>query len=270
MADTLLHITCARKLLSDGRIHKEAANLLATHVEDFALGAAIHDLPYFDNVLKSGLRKLRGIPEDYAVLGQKIHLRHGALLCTRAVQRADSSARFALAAGMVTHFALDVVFHPYIERRVAEEGLVHGPLENEIGLHCHYDLVGHSGVGNDYCRDTMSLRPSSGWGEFYTGLLQSVHGVPAEPDLVAYFDRCLRGVRLFGALHGVSFVPWVKVLADDDPSLANASLEMLDQSLDDAVRYVNQAFDAYRGGITAEEWEAVLPRRRLSDGAIED
>ena len=266
MADTLLHVTCARRLARDPRIAPKAGALLESNTDDLALGAVMHDLPFYENLLLAGVRKLRGVPQKYSRFGQRIHERHCRSLCTHALEAADTPSRFAIAAGLISHFTLDMVFHKEIERRRHSTGATHEAIESEMGLHCHYDLLGHGGVGNPYCRDALELSPTPGWeADWYAWLTEYFDDVPGIP----YFHKCFRGLRLFGYLHSTRHLPWVNVLAADDVELAKTSLRLLDESMEKSARFIGAAFEVYEGRIPIEAFTASLPPVLMSDGLFE-
>ncbi len=265
MADTLLHITLARQIIGDPRLDTAAADLLRRYPSALDLGAVAFDLPFYDDLFSSARNKLSGRPQSWSPVGTSIHERRCGALCADAVGASTDESRFAVAAGMLSHFAADIAFHLEIERRVREDGIVHEVLENDIGILCHCDRLGHPGVGSAFCRDALSITPPCGWAEDFAILLQRTADIRVS---AAYLKKCLRSLRLFGYLHSIP-APWVKTRADVHPSIEHLALSLCDESIASGIALINDAYKVFCGRLSLPAFTAGLPARRMKDGAPE-
>ena len=120
MAGTLLHITLADASLDEARIPEEVTRAVVPLREDFRLGAVLVDLPFFENLVFSGIRILAKQEIRFAVWGDLLHLRSPRTLCCTLLESANGTAERAVALGALTHMAIDALFHKEIEKRVQE------------------------------------------------------------------------------------------------------------------------------------------------------
>ena len=125
MAGTLLHITLANASLSEARVSEEVERAVAPFTHDFRLGAVLVDLPFFENLVTSGIRILAKQEIRLAVWGDLLHLRSPRTLCRYLLESADHAAGRAMALGALTHLAIDAIFHREIERRVYNKNIRH-------------------------------------------------------------------------------------------------------------------------------------------------
>lgn len=263
MADSLLHITLANKIAN----HSQLPNALAQQIEDlnddYRMGSILFDLPYYDQLLLTGIHTLQKKPMSYHAFGQTIHELNGASICISLLKNATSPPQFALVYGALTHFAVDIVFHKEIETQIATLNKSHDELEREIGLHCHYDILGHSGVGTPYAQSTTFLFPEHQWSRFVSQTFSALH--PSCPK-EATFVKWQRSFRAFGLLYSRPFFPWLKTLPPDNPKLTQRSLELVEESIDTALPFLIGAHRYATGQMSITDFSTTLPPLRMNDG----
>ncbi|MBN2340499.1 MAG: zinc dependent phospholipase C family protein [Deltaproteobacteria bacterium] len=264
MADTLLHITLANRIAQHSRLPDTLKRIITMFPDDFAMGSVLFDLPFYNHLLRTGIETLRHKPLTYHPFGQAVHEIDGRTLCIQLLHRAENDAEHTLALGALTHFAVDLVFHKEIEHRIQGSTISHDELERQIGLHCHYDLLGHSGVGTPYARDITFLFPSSHWSKFVSSAFRSLFTATPAPD---QFTQWQRSFRVFGFLYSKPYFPWLRTLAPDDPQLAQRSLELMHDSIELGASFLTFAYDVVQQKISLEDLTAALPPKRMSDGS---
>ncbi|MCP4199894.1 MAG: zinc dependent phospholipase C family protein, partial [Proteobacteria bacterium] len=117
MAGTLLHITLAEQALHAADIDPQTVTNINNHIDDFNLGAVLLDLPYYEHLVKSGLYLLARLEVHYSAWGTLFHLRSPSLLARVFLDSAEDPSSRALSLGLLTHLAVDLVFHREIHRR---------------------------------------------------------------------------------------------------------------------------------------------------------
>jgi hypothetical protein len=268
MAGTLLHVTLARRA-ADAAFDERARSVALRHPHDFALGAVLVDLPYYDRLPRTALALALGRPLRYHHLGGALHRRAPAGLCRALVEAARTDAELAIALGALTHHAVDLAFHPEIARRVRELGGgadadgAHKRIEDEIDLHCHYDLLGASGVGTAYARRALCIEPESDWTALARAAIRRIHGeAPAAETLAAWRAE----LALFGLASSFPAAPWVRTLPDDDPDLLERSIALADAAIASAAAHMACGARLAAGEIDRDGFLAVVRDLSLLDG----
>ncbi|MBN2804495.1 MAG: zinc dependent phospholipase C family protein [Deltaproteobacteria bacterium] len=263
MAETLLHVTLADEVLKNNS-SSTLKPLLQKHHHDYILGAIIYDLSYFENLLLNGVRKLRKQNIHYSKSGQILHEQYGHLITVDAVVNAASDSEKAMTCGMITHFAADIIFHKEIEIMVSENpSETHSSIEDEMALHVHYELLGHSGVGTGYSFDAFNIKLSMKLENFYNNLIAPY---PLKDMFEKKIKAQLRSLRLYGELNSFPFAPWVKTLADDNFKLAKKSLELTQKSLTLSNQLIENTQNFWNKKITENEFRNSFPLIKMSDG----
>ena len=163
-------------------------------------------------------------------------------MCLALLDAARTDAERALGLGALTHHAVDLVFHPEIERRARDAGGggrdpggLHKRIEDEIDLHCHYDLLGASGVGTEYARRALAIEPESDWTAVARAAIRKIHGeAPSAEALSAWRTE----LALYGLSSSFGFAPWVRTLPDDDPELNERSVALADEAIASGAEHI--------------------------------
>jgi hypothetical protein len=270
VAGTLLHIALAEQALHAAPIDPQTLADINNHIDDFNLGAVLVDLPYYEHLVVSGLRAVAKLDMHYGAWGTLLHLRAPALLAQTLLQHAENPPTLALGLGLLTHLAVDEVFHREIHHRTmtAADGTVsldteHKRLEDQMDLHVHYHLLQHSGIGTPYARRKLALNPNSSWVSAAREAILRVHGnAPNEKCLIKW----VRALKLFGLVSSTKIAPWVTTLPDDDPELMETSVRLADESVRLASEYIQTGLNYLDGRITTDIFEETIPNRSLLDG----
>jgi hypothetical protein len=268
MAGTLLHVTLAARAAETADV-AEARSVARRHPHDYALGAVLVDLPYYDRLARTALRLVFRKPLRYHPFGASLHRRSPAGLCLALLETAKSSAERAVALGALTHHAVDLVFHPEIERRVRDSGgggdpdSLHKRIEDDVDLHCHYDLLGTSGIGTGYARRALRLEPESDWTGLARAAILRIHGeAPAAAQLSAWRSQ----LALFGLASSRPGVPWVRTLPADDPDLLERSIALADTAVATAAAYIACGARVLSGSTDRGGFFAVVKDVSILDG----
>jgi len=273
MAGTLLHVTLANRLLEAAELPAAEVDALRSRIHDYRLGSILVDLPYYGGLWSNGARSFVGLDIRFDAFGTLIHVRSPSGLSLALLDRARDVPSRALALGSLTHYAVDLVFHEEIHRRerLIADGTksldtVHKRIEDEMDLHVHYDLLGHSGIGTPYARQMLALRPHRSWTATARGAMAAVHGnAPAERRLASW----LGNLAAFGWLHSVR-APWVRTLPADDPELLEASLELARRSLELSAEFVRAGLGYLDGELDRDGFLEAVPDRSMLDGGPAD
>jgi hypothetical protein len=274
MAGTLLHVTLANRLLEIGALPAHLVESLRQRIHDYRLGSILVDLPYYQDLWLNGARSLLGLDIRFDAFGTLIHARSPSRLSLALLDRGQRPPARALALGALTHYAVDLVFHEEIHRRerLAADGshsldTVHKRIEDDMDLHVHYDLLGHSGIGTPYTRQMLALKPDRSWSLTAREALAAVHGeVPAERTLRSWLDN----LATFGWFNSHRLTPWARKLPADDPELLAVSLRLAERSLDLSAEFVT-AGQAYIGGdLDRDGFFEAVPDRSMIDGGPAD
>ncbi|MCU0661958.1 MAG: zinc dependent phospholipase C family protein [Myxococcota bacterium] len=273
MAGTLLHITLAEKIVQDDRLPDSLRADVASQNCDFLLGCVLFDLPYFENLLGSGLRLLLEQPLILCETGTLLHGRDPVGLLEQLLCRADDPSSRALALGAVTHYSVDLVFHPSIVEMVAarnaparQRDAVHKSIEDQVDLHVSFDLLGHSGVGTPYVTDKLGLVPHLGWAERFCEAAWKNSGVWMDTMSAR---RWLRRLHLFALIMRYPQSPFVLCLPSDDPALLATSLELSRHALELGVTHLLAAHRVITGDAPMEHLREILGSHSLTDGSTQ-
>jgi len=241
MAGTLLHVTLAMRA-ADAAGDGEARSIALRHPYDYALGAVLVDLPYYDRLWHTALGMALHRPLHYHPFGAALHRRSPAGTCLALLEAAATDAERAVGLGALTHHAVDLVFHPEIDRRVRAAGDgerdpdgLHKWIEDEIDLHCHYELVGSSGVGTEYVRRALAIAPESDWTALARTAILRIHG---EAPSAEALSRWLTQLAFYGLASSCSAAPWVRTLPADDPELNERSIALADAAIASAAAHI--------------------------------
>ncbi len=266
MADTLLHLTLAHRIAEHPELTAPVQNLIQLHPDAYFLGSALFDLPYYDTLLLSGWQILFGLPSVYHPFGQAIHNGQCRKLCVELVDGAQSGEHLAMAYGALTHFAVDIVFHAEIERRIQNTTISHDTLERQMGILAHQELLGHGGVGTAYTARVTWLFPHQDWCRFTSAVFSGLYpGAPADVTLA----RWQRSFRAFGYLYSKPWFPWLNTRAPQNPQLKQATLQLTARAMESAIQYLNAAGRYRAREISLREFTQALPNRRMIDGTPE-
>ncbi|MBN2718203.1 MAG: zinc dependent phospholipase C family protein [Deltaproteobacteria bacterium] len=266
MADTLLHITLARQIAQHPLLHGDVGRWLTRHSDDYLLGSAAFDLPYYENLLFNGILTLRGRSVPYHPFGQCIHEHACRDTCIALLDAATERPALAFALGALTHFAVDIVFHREIEQRIRHSSLCHDTLERRIGLLCHYRLLGHACVGTATAHESTFLFPHFDWAAFFRSTLARFY--PNTPDTFE-LTGWQRGLRSFGYLYSKPWFPWLNTAVQPDEELESLAVGLMNDATDKAVTYLNGAHAVKTGQMSRTQLENIIPALRMSDGLPE-
>jgi hypothetical protein len=269
MAGTLLHVTLAMRA-AEAADDPLARSISRRHPHDYALGAVLVDLPYYDRLLRTALFMALRRPLRHLPFGTALHRRSPAGLCLALLDAARTDAERALGLGALTHHAVDLVFHPEIDRRVREAGGgghdpdgLHKKIEDEIDLHCHYDLLGTSGLGTEYARRALAVEPESDWTALARTAFLRIHGEsPPRETLSAWRVE----LALFGLASSWPSAPWVKALPADDPDLNERSIALADAAIASAAAHIACGARYLSGRADRDGFFAVVRDLSLIDG----
>jgi hypothetical protein len=228
------------------------------------------DLPYYDRLWLIGLRAIAGLEIRYADWGVRMHRQSPTSLALALLDMASNSGERTLALGFLTHVAVDVIFHCEIERRVKAEvdgtsnpDKAHKLIEDQMDLHVHHHILGHSGIGTSYARRMLILMPTNTWTELVTSALKRAHGAI---HTKAQFRRCLRALGVFGIVYSVSPSPWVTTKPKEDPSLLKTALRLANEAIALSARYLEAGAAYAAGEIDREGFIEKVPDCSLIDG----
>jgi len=269
MAGTLLHVTLAARA-AEAADDGEARSVARRHPHDYSLGAVLVDLPYYDQLARTALRLAFRRPLRYHPFGAALHRRSPAGLCLALLEAARTDAERAVALGALTHHAVDLVFHPEIERRVREAGRdgrdpdgLHKQIEDDIDLHCHYDLLGTGGVGTATARRALQLEPESDWTALARAAMLRIHGeAPSAEQLSTWRSQ----LALFGLASSWPGAPWVRTLPADDPDLLERSVALADEAIAAAAKYVACGAHTLSGATDRDGFFSVVKDVSILDG----
>lgn len=266
MADTILHITIARQIAHHPTLPPQITKIVNAHFDDFLMGSVVFDLPYYDNLLMSGIRILQKKPIVYHPFGQTLHETYAKRLCIALLSKAQNDAQLSMAFGALCHFSVDILFHREIEHLVVKMNRCHDDIEREMGLHCHYDSLGHSGIGTPYTQNATLLFPTPNWAEYICHTMGTVHpNTPSESTFLSW----QRSFRVFGLLYSRRWFPWLTTVPKNDDNLAFISLELMNQSIQQTIEFLHVAHQYVQNKIVVEELSQALPSLRMADGLPE-
>jgi hypothetical protein len=270
VAGTLLHITLAERALHAAEIPPKTRVEIKNNIDNFNLGAVLVDLPYYENLVLSGLRALAHLDMHYGSWGTLLHLRSPALLAQVLLDNAKNPPSRALGLGLLTHLAVDMVFHREIHQRTMgkADGSVsldteHKRLEDQMDLHAHYHLLQHPGIGTPYARRKLALKPSNSWSFDARQAILHIHGAAPEERRLRKWAKSL---TLFGLSSSTGAVPWVTTLPDDDPELLDTSVRLTEQAIRLSAEYIQAGLAYLDGQMTPDRFLEIIPNCSLLDG----
>ena len=217
------------------------------------------DLPFFENLIITGIRLMLNWEIHLGSWGHLLHVRSPRSLSVALLDRADDPSSRAMALGGLTHLAIDVVFHRAIEERVwalADGGrgpnTLHKHVEDQMDLHVHHHILGHSGLGTAYARDRLRLRPHRAWRKRLRQAMVEIHGkAPSAWRL----ERWLKSLSLFGLVNSSPRFPWTKTRTDDTLNLSKEAIPLAEEAINGASRYIELGV-AYLLKLKAQEFLA--------------
>jgi hypothetical protein len=221
MPALLLHFTLAQETLALPDVPREIAEACNEERGAFLLGAVLPDLPYHAHFWRQVARHFLRRPYLLTEWGDLMHTRGTgrlavAILChlrRSHLQPAEERKVMALAAGYLSHLAVDRAAHPAINALVSRHltaseapSALHARLERIQSLFYHRDRLGHDIAGSPFPRKavlemagTGLLRPTLEtplWNAFRAASLET-HGRAPSPALLREW---LAGVTAYGCL----------------------------------------------------------------------
>jgi hypothetical protein len=242
------------------------------------LGAIVHDLPYYGNMLAETVRYgLRGVALDEPWAYRMHSVRPGAFVAcfiraAATVEGLSRNERLALVAGILSHCALDLGLHPLVNhvarREVDEHGghesTHHRMTEKYHALFFHLDRHGSDPIGSPGFRELTRVTKAGG-----------VVRARVEPPIAALIDAAYHGAYA-AAPSPAQWARWVRSFAHFGLLVAtpwaarNSAKKRRDPSL--RVRYFeNDGFSFWDFYAAAErELRQLLPLGlALFDGACD-
>lgn len=270
MAGTLLHVTLANRALENADLPPFARNSASKNPADYRLGSVLVDLPYYGNLVYSGLRSVAGLDIRYNPWGTLLHHRAPGQLALALLETAENEPGIHLALGYLTHFAIDVLFHREIQRRVYREADgsrslegEHKRIEDEIDAHIHYHFLNHQGIGTPYTRKMLDLRPDPNWAVHTSRAISQIHHNTIDPPVL---QRWLAELRAFGLSSSVKWVPWVKSVPNINSPAQRRSLDLAEEAIRLSADYLKAGYAFSRGEIGREDLLRTIGDRSMLDG----
>jgi hypothetical protein len=221
MPALVLHLTMAKDALAAGRDVPELGLAATAQQPSFLLGAILPDLPYHASFARQVLRHLRGHAYLSSEWGDLFHYRATgrlALAMLAHVLRShlgeqERAQVVAMAAGYLSHLAVDATLHPFIQQLVKRHlrpgqpaDALHARLERYQSLLFHRDRLGLDLAGSPWPRRMIGevagvglLRcelPAAVWAAFRIACLQSHGRAPGRAEVRDW----LWGVAAYGQL----------------------------------------------------------------------
>ena len=247
MAGTLLHITLSNLALLRAALPRSARREIEQEIDSFHLGAVLFDLPYYEHLLFQGIVRASGLDYRYGDWGTRLHLRSPTGFCVRLLRAAETPSERATAMGALTHAAVDMVFHPEIEERVAQTeagrarpNRMHHMIETQMDLYLHHRIIGGPGIGSPYTAQVLNLRPDSRWIDHFLEAVRFVHG---ESPSRRRARSWLRGIHRFRLLH-CRPAAWVSTEVEPDADRDRTAVRLLECSLEQASQYLELGWEA--------------------------
>jgi hypothetical protein len=274
MSGTLLHVLLAQRAIANAGISPELKRDITQFMDDYRLGSVLVDLPYFEKLWLSGLRSLAGLDMHYNVWGTLLHRRSPSHLAKAFFDKAKDGASRSLSLGLLTHLAVDLVFHEEIDQRVMAhaDGTVsldteHKRVEDQMDLHVFCHLLGHSGIGTPYAREKLALAPGANWTSQFSEAVTEIHGISPSKKVL---EQWLRGLRLYGYACSSKRAPWVTALPDHNPELQKTSIQLANRALSLASQYIEAGAKYSTGTIDGAAFTRTVSNRSLISGGKPD
>lgn len=272
MAGTLLHITLAEEIARDERLPSALRQELANHGHDYRLGAVLFDLPYFEDLLTTGFRVLLERPLQLDETGTFLHAQDPVGLLEQLLVHASDPAGRALCLGAITHYSVDLVFHPAICALVAagnpsprRRDALHKRIEDQVDLHVSFDRLGHSAVGTPYATKSLSLVPNPAWAQRFVLAAARGSGVAFDARRARLW---LRRLHLFALAIRWPHSPFIHTFPEDNPALLDQSLSLARRALELGHTQVLAAHRVLRGDQEPSHLRQVLGSFALTDGSV--
>lgn len=161
MADTLLQLTACEHISKSPHLYPEIAAALTSDLASAKLGVVFADLPYYQDLMQSGLRLVLGKRPVMRHWGQVFHTHRPTTLGLAFAELTQTDAEYvnkpwalAFVAGYFTHLAVDRVLNA-LSRRVVSENVPTGAEISNFKIFCahyqsvffHRELLGHDLIG---------------------------------------------------------------------------------------------------------------------------
>jgi hypothetical protein len=208
-----LHLSFANTIAHASGVRPELRLACAAEPEYTRLGAIVHDLPYYGNMLVEAVRYgLGGTPTDEP-WAYRMHSVRPARFVASYIRAAATATgpfcraeRLALVGGLLSHCALDLSLHPlvnYCARRDAaahggHESVHHRMAEKYHALFLHLERLGEDPIGTPTIREWTRVTKE--------GSLVRAH---VEPSLVGFIRDAYQGAY-GGAPDGKRWAGWVR------------------------------------------------------------
>jgi len=208
-----LHLSFANTIAHAAGVRPELRRACASEPMYTRLGAIVHDLPYYGNMLVEAVRYgLGGTPVDEP-WAYRMHAVRPARFVASYIRAAATTTgplarteRLALVGGLLSHCALDLTLHPlvnYCARRDAaatggHEAVLHRKAEKYHALFFHLDRLGEDPIGTPTIREWTRVTKE--------GSLVRAH---VEPQLVTFIRDAYHGAY-GGAPDGQRWAGWVR------------------------------------------------------------
>jgi hypothetical protein len=274
MSGTLLHIVLAERALDRAAIPESTKREIRNSIWDFRLGAVLFDLPYYEHLILQAISRAVRTDYQFNAWGEVLHVHSPTGLCRRLLDSASSQpncvAALAMALGALTHAAVDAVFHPEIERRVllSEKGhlcpnRIHSEIETQMDICVHKRLLGHSGIGTPYTWEVLRIVPNRDWaGQLRSAIFEIHQTAPSLQRIKGW----LRGLLLFARLHADSRFFWVSSSHYPDVDRDASSVELAEQAMERARRYMEAGFAYQNGSLPLQGFQEAVPDINLISG----
>jgi hypothetical protein len=186
------------------------------------------------------------------------------------LENAATSAEAAVTLGSLTHIAVDLAFHPFIEQEVmaTADGAVdlnrlHKRIEDGLDYSVHMHLLGHPGIGTAYVSKMLDICPRSAFERLFGAAAIEVHGTAPSPRKIRAW---LASLRLFGRAHRFAGLPWVHIAAAPDPARDETAVALANQAMDTAATYLETGAAFLEKTIDDAEFADRVPSRNLING----
>jgi hypothetical protein len=260
----------ADKALGKADIPMEVKTDIIAHDRSFRLGAVFVDLPYYERLWLNGIRAMAKRDIRFGRWGAEFHARCPSNLMLAFMDEAQSPADRAFAMGALTHYAVDIIFHREIQSRVLErsdrsksDDSAHRQLEEEMDFYVHCGLTGNRGMGTPYARRALAIYPANAWISHARRAVASAHSsAPGRLQLLGWQNN----LALFGLASSLGMSFGVHQRSAVDPNLQKMSLDLADESIALAARYMETGAAYCQGRMDREGFLRAIPNTSMLDG----
>ena len=267
MAGTLLHITLADAALKRVRYLEKR---IAPHVDDYHLGAVVFDLPYYERLWYRAVQLLVTKELGYSTWGQLFHLRDPSRFVRILLQNAHTADRRAFALGVLTHLAVDLIYHPWIESRTmaiadgsSDLNRLHKQIEDDLDRVASMKLLGHTGIGTPYAASRLRIEPTFAYVPFFAIASGRIHG--ATPSF-SQFERWRTSLRRFGRLHQSPRFPWIQLKSSLPHETIDRGEQLAESAIKQTVLYLEAGMAFLEKLIDVKQFADRVPSRNLING----